>query len=235
MSGGFFDVEDELEAETAMQAEQEPEEPDANELLRHKINEVKRLQSKVTKESAYGDWKEEEEEAEEVEEESKLEQRFCVECGMDSYSLTFFKTFDKAVCNACKKKLYPMVTKSTAKERFFCTDAQLAGLRCLARKNPRKPTWAPMKLFLESEVRALTAELYADEDALEKEKQKRNLLALEKRLAKTRKKRKVFLPTGGSQRKKPAPMAKAHVHTFVAEGDVETCSECGITVEVEEF
>jgi hypothetical protein len=50
------------------------------------------------------------------------ERKICKDCGTASYSVTFLKAFGLVVCNPCMLERYPLITKSTAKEEFLCTD-----------------------------------------------------------------------------------------------------------------
>ena len=111
---------------------------------------------------------------------------------------------------------------------------QLASLRHLSRKNPQKPTWAAMKLFLRADVEKLVVASYGDEEGLEKERNARAVKALEKRIEKVRKKRKPEA-TKLSAAQKKSVLGKVHEHLFLVEDDQQVCRECGLRVDFEEL
>jgi hypothetical protein len=108
---------------------------------------------------------------------------------------------------------------------------ELSHLRCMEKKNPQKPSWAPMKLFLKSEVEDLCMGKHGDEDGLEQAKAARKVKQLEKRL-KQRKKARQKEGIGSKKKRAKMPPSTAHVHSFVrGSNGTEKCSGCGFEVE----
>jgi DNA-repair protein complementing XP-A cells len=160
------------------------------------------------------------------------ERKLCRDCGTASYSVTFLKAFGLVVCNACMMESYPLITKSTAKDDFLCTDTELSKLRFMEKKNPQKPTWAPMKLFLKTEIEALAKKKYEDDEGLEQEKSSRRVKQLEKRLKKRKKERQKEAGLHKTKRVKALPPSTAHVHTFETDTNgTDKCTGCGFEVE----
>ena len=58
----------------------------------------------------------------------------------------------------CPPREQQLISKKTAKELYLLTDGDLKGLGSLLRANPHGATLAPMRLFLESQVKAVAAE-----------------------------------------------------------------------------
>jgi DNA repair protein len=225
-------------AEAEMYAEKDN---DATRMKKH-IAKIKQVHAQLGEKSRgpYGDEEDDEEEevpvagADEGKEEQPPEHRTCTECGSDAYNAAFLEAFGHTVCNSCKDEQFPMVTKSTAKEKYLCTDKQLGTLKFISRKNPQKPTWAAMILFLRADVEKFMEEKFGDEEGLEAEKKKRSLKQLEQRIAKVNKRK---APPKVSTSKKKALLASTlvHEHRFVVDGDTQKCEECGMEVEFEEL
>jgi len=68
-------------------------------------------------------------------------------------------------CSRCCPANEQLISKKTAKELYLLTDGDLKGLGSLLRANPHGATLAPMRLFLESQVRAVAAGRHGIESA----------------------------------------------------------------------
>lgn len=77
----------------------------------------------------------------------------CPRCGAPD---PWVSAFDS--CSRCCPASEQLISKKTAKELYLLTDGDLRGLGSLLRANPHGATLAPMRLFLESQVRAVAAQ-----------------------------------------------------------------------------
>lgn len=170
----------------------------------------------------------------------------CIECGRKSFNIKFLETFGLLVCNACKIERYPMMTKTKAKEQYLCTDGELMDLKTMTVKNPKKPTFAPMKLYLASEIKEIVRGKWPTEQALAEARQARELKRLEKRIARKRKNTEKDDPKNILKRQEAKRKAKAnykeavveaapHVHEFESDDGEQKCTTCGMVVDEEEF
>lgn len=90
----------------------------------------------------------------------------CSKCSSLSYSDEFFKAFGVLVCNQCRKG-ERLVSKSAAKMQFQITDGDMARLGSVRRANPHRKDWQPMRLYLESQVRAVAHAKHGGEEGVE--------------------------------------------------------------------
>jgi len=172
---------------------------------------------------------------------AKSQRHTCRECGASAFCLKFFEAFNIAVCNACKVQKYSLMTKTTAKEDYLLTDSKLAGLRFLLRENPKNPNWAPMKLYLQSEVMAIGQSTFQDQDAWDQARRNKAVSQLQKRMAVAKRRKEELaleadIASAKSHPKKVYKPLAQHVHTFVEKGSKQCCcTSCGIVMEFEEF
>ena len=72
---------------------------------------------------------------------------------MDSYR----QAFGVRCCSSCStsEEGCALISKTTATKRFHVTDLDLEALGSLSKANPHHATWAPTKLYMQSQVEAL--------------------------------------------------------------------------------
>ncbi|KAK9844150.1 hypothetical protein WJX81_006135 [Elliptochloris bilobata] len=75
-----------------------------------------------------------------------------------------------SVCTRIAKRL---VETSTAKELYLITDNDLRKLGCLARINPQHKEWAPLKLYMQSQVEVAAFAKHGGPDGLEEARLRR--------------------------------------------------------------
>ena len=68
-----------------------------------------------------------------------------------SYSSAWYQAFNVMLCEECKRaeKLIP---KATAKALYLLSDSDVNKLGTISKANPNHKSWAPMKLYLQSQV-----------------------------------------------------------------------------------
>jgi DNA repair protein len=92
-----------------------------------------------------------------------------------SFNMAIQKAFDICICNACRKEhaKYDMMTKTTAKTEYLLSDTDIAPLKYLERKNPRKQAWGMMKLYMKTDVVVVAQKKYGSMEGVERERRKR--------------------------------------------------------------
>ncbi|KAL4228003.1 hypothetical protein ACF0H5_013441 [Mactra antiquata] len=109
----------------------------------------------------------------------ELDSLFCENCQkefMDSY---FYTKFDEHICDSCRSddEKFSLITKSDAKKKYLLKDADFdmrePALKFILKKNPHNQRWGDMKLYLESQVKKRSIEVWGDEDKIEEAHEKR--------------------------------------------------------------
>jgi DNA repair protein len=112
----------------------------------------------------------------------------CERCGdprPHAVSPKWLSAFGVALCTACRAA-DELVTKTAAKEAYLVSDADLAPLGTLQRENPRHAQFAPMRLYLASQVAAVAARKHGGAEGLQRARAARVGSKLEARAAKRR-------------------------------------------------
>lgn len=112
----------------------------------------------------------------------------CERCGdprPHAVSPKWLAAFGVALCTACRAA-DELVTKTAAKEAYLVSDHDLAPLGTLSRENPRNRQFAPMKLYLASQVAAVAARKHGGAEGLQAARAARVGSKLEARAAKRR-------------------------------------------------
>ncbi|CAG8466652.1 6440_t:CDS:2 [Cetraspora pellucida] len=168
----------------------------------------------------------------------------CKECKSVEIDYQFHRTFRINICKTCKEKFpekYSLLTKTEVKEDYLLTDAELKDeehLPHLSKQNPHKSTWNDMMLYLREQVEEFSFKKWGGAEALDKEFEKRQN-------EKKKRKDKKFKSKLADLRKRTRTEEleknryREHKHEFgMAVEDPETgvstqtCSSCGISVEV---
>ena len=100
----------------------------------------------------------------------------CQHCGATKLDKYAWSDFGEPVCYECRserKHAYGLVSKTKAREEFLLTDAQLAKLKFRRLRNPRKPTWGDVQLFMRAQLLRAAVGVFGSQDALEAERKRR--------------------------------------------------------------
>jgi DNA repair protein len=100
----------------------------------------------------------------------------CVECGSNSISKKYQENFSVFVCQECidsKAEVYGLVSKTTAIDEYCVGEADLEGLGCIRRRNPRKDNWNEMKLLLRAQVIQRSLTRHGSPEGIEQARRKR--------------------------------------------------------------
>lgn len=115
----------------------------------------------------------------------------CGACQLPRHNTLWLNTFGILVCNSCKygNPLYDVITKTKAKDEYLVTDTDLQSLGFLSKPNPRKPMWAPMRLFLRSQVEELSKNRFPTLGDIERARRDRQVAKLERQMARAKRER----------------------------------------------
>ena len=105
----------------------------------------------------------------------------CGECATGIPCGDLHAVFGIQVCSSCRKQL-SFVSKTTAKQQYLLTDADLKLLKSMERKNPQHADWTAMKLYLERQVQEISYKKYGGQEGLEEEARRRVSKKLDKRI-----------------------------------------------------
>ncbi|KAG0327263.1 hypothetical protein BGZ99_008024 [Dissophora globulifera] len=171
----------------------------------------------------------------------------------DPFDLDFqlLRHFHVPVCIGCRDtqpEKYSLLTKTECRMDYLLTDPELRDTELFPfweRPNPRKATWNNMMLYLRCQVEEFAFKKWGGPEGLDREferrerdKEARKEIKFKKELRDLRNKTR----TSVWQDKKMQQRAKVHKHHFgtalvdpESGASVQTCIECGIQVECEEF
>lgn len=165
----------------------------------------------------------------------------CVHCCNVS-DANYHKHFKLAVCPECinaKPEQYSLLTKTEIKQDYLLTDEECRDKERLPhweRPNPRKNTYAHMKLFVREQVELFAFEKWGNEDGLDAEfekrqdvKRKRKETEQANKIADMRKRTRTSMYLDKRQKD------ERHVHTWIEDGDVKRCDSCQIVLDEEEI
>lgn len=173
----------------------------------------------------------------------------CKLCGSQEIDNTFHKVFYTNVCPKCKHEnpeRFSLLTKTECKEDYLLTDPELRDVEILPhllRPNPHRSTYSNMMLFLREQVEAyaFSDQKWGSPEALDEEFEKREAERRKKKNKKFEQSLKELRRRTASNRWHERKEAE-HVHSFSqetytnADGQtVQSCSECGLEIEVETF
>ena len=185
----------------------------------------------------------------------------CEKCESRNLDADYYTHFKLAVCSECRKNYpdeYSLLTKTEVKEDYLFTDEELRDTDLLPfweRPNPRRSTYARMKLYVRKmceEVafkkwggaEGLDQEFERRQNELAKRKEKEALKKMKELRQRTRtslwkEERSVAIGASFSANNDAPRKASAngnHVHVFdQIDGDHRKCSICNLTIEVEEL
>lgn len=175
----------------------------------------------------------------------------CQDCGSIDVDFQLLRHFHIPVCIACRDAhpdKYSLLTKTECRQDYLLTDPELRDTELFPyweRPNPKKATWNNMMLYLRFQVEEFAFKKWGGPEGLdaefekrERDKETRKEVKFKKELRDLRNKTR----TSVWQDKKLAKRAKTHQHSYGATlvdpdtgASVQTCVECGIQVECEEF
>ncbi|KAG0088333.1 hypothetical protein BGZ93_008490 [Podila epicladia] len=175
----------------------------------------------------------------------------CQDCGSIDVDFQLLRHFHIPVCIACRDarpEKYSLLTKTECRQDYLLTDPELRDTELFPfweRPNPKKATWNNMMLYLRFQVEEFAFKKWGGAEGLdaefekrERDKETRKEVKFKKELRDLRNKTR----TSVWQDKKLAKRAKTHQHSYGATlvdpdtgASVQTCVECGIQVECEEF
>ncbi|RKP36658.1 XPA protein C-terminus-domain-containing protein, partial [Dimargaris cristalligena] len=172
----------------------------------------------------------------------------CDDCGSLDLDTIFFKIFDIRVCKSCRQAnpdKYSLITKTEAKEDYLLTDEELRDreiLPCWEKPNPRKSTWNNMMLYVREQVEIYAFKRWGDEEALDREFERRVNEKKERKAKKFQASLRDLRNRTRTSLWQKKEFNAIHEHEFgptavnPETGESEqTCTTCGIKVEVEEF
>lgn len=90
----------------------------------------------------------------------------CSRCSSLSFNSEWLKAFNVVLCSQCKWN-EPLISKSTAKQRYSLSDSDLSRLGSLRKSNPHKKDWQAMHLFMESQVARVAHDKYGGAEGLQ--------------------------------------------------------------------
>lgn len=169
----------------------------------------------------------------------------CIECEKLFHESYLYQHYGEAVCNDCRNnETYSLITKTDAKKEFLLKDCDFDSreppLRFIVRKNPHNQRWGDMKLYLRSQVKERSLQIWESEEKIEEEKEKREETRQTTKQKKFNKKMKELRMQVRSSlyKKNTGP----HCHEYGAESynsdeDTfsKTCKTCGHTVSYEKM
>ncbi|CAO3570073.1 unnamed protein product [Mortierella alpina] len=175
----------------------------------------------------------------------------CQDCTSVDVDFQILRHFHVPVCIGCRDsqpEKYSLLTKTECRMDYLLTDPELRDTELFPfweRPNPKKATWNNMMLYLRCQVEDFAFKKWGGPDGLdqeferrERDKAARKEIKFKKQLRDLRNKTR----TSVWQDKKMQQRAKVHKHNFgtalvdpESGASVQTCIECGIQVECEEF
>ncbi|KAF9970079.1 hypothetical protein BGZ73_007327 [Actinomortierella ambigua] len=175
----------------------------------------------------------------------------CQDCTSVDVDFQILRHFNVGVCIACRDRQpekYSLLTKTECRHDYLLTDPELRDRELFPwweRPNPKKATWNNMMLYLRCQVEAYAFQKWGGPEGLdaeyerrERQKEERKEKKFKQELRDLRNKTRTSVWQDRKLQKRP----KTHQHEFgVALVDpktgasVQTCIECGIQVECEEF
>ncbi|KAG0267147.1 hypothetical protein BG011_008438 [Mortierella polycephala] len=175
----------------------------------------------------------------------------CQDCTSVDIDFQLLRHFHVPVCIGCRDvqpEKYSLLTKTECRQDYLLTDPELRDTELFPfweRPNPKKTTWNNMMLYMRYQVEEFAFKKWGGPEGLDREferrerdKEARKELKFKKELRDLRNKTR----TSVWQDKRLQQRAKVHKHHFgtalvdpESGTSVQTCVECGIQVECEEF
>ncbi|KAF9117766.1 hypothetical protein BGX30_005164 [Mortierella sp. GBA39] len=175
----------------------------------------------------------------------------CQDCTSIDVDFQLLRYFHVPVCIGCRDaqpEKYSLLTKTECRADYLLTDPELRDTDLFSfweRPNPKKSTWNNMMLYLRCQVEEFAFKKWGGPEGLDKEfekrereKEARKEVKFKKELRDLRNKTR----TSVWQDKRMQQRPKIHKHNFgtalvdpESGASVQTCVECGIQVECEEF
>ncbi|KAG0216946.1 XPA protein C-terminus-domain-containing protein [Mortierella sp. GBAus27b] len=175
----------------------------------------------------------------------------CQDCTSVDIDFQLLRYFHVPICVGCRDtqpEKYSLLTKTECRADYLLTDPELRDTElfpCWERPNPKKATWNNMLLYLRCQVEEYAFKKWGGPEGLdqeferrERDKQTRKEAKFKKELRDLRNKTRTSIWQDKKMKQRPKP----HQHHFgtalvdpESGASVQTCIECGIQVECEEF
>ncbi|KAG0274388.1 hypothetical protein BGZ95_009849 [Linnemannia exigua] len=175
----------------------------------------------------------------------------CQDCTSYDVDFQLLRYFHIPVCIGCRDtqpEKYSLLTKTECRADYLLTDPELRDTDLFSfweRPNPKKSTWNNMMLYLRCQVEEFAFKKWGGPEGLDKEFEKREREKEARKEAKFKKELRDLrnkTRTSVWQDKRMQQRPKVHKHNFgtalvdpESGTSVQTCVECGIQVECEEF
>ena len=178
------------------------------------------------------------------------DQKRCQDCkSLSNIDYTYHTNFDIIICKTCIKnnpELYSLLTKTEVKTDYLLTEPELASptFHTMLKKNPHNSTYSSMILYLRKEVEDFVVEKYGSLEKLDEEFEAR--VAKKKKLVEKKYEKKLKelrVKTRSGILGKERTLKNNHVHVYgkktrkigTVDEYVQSCTECGIEIEFDEF
>ncbi|KAF9109373.1 hypothetical protein BGX27_007685 [Mortierella sp. AM989] len=175
----------------------------------------------------------------------------CQDCTSIDIDFQLLRHFHVPVCIGCRDsqpEKYSLLTKTECRVDYLLTDPELRDTELFPyweRPNPKKATWNNMMLYLRCQVEEFAFKKWGGPEGLDREferrerdKENRKEIKFKKELRDLRNKTRTSVWQDKRMKQRP----KIHKHHFgtalvdpSSGASVQTCIECGIQVECEEF
>ncbi|KAF9922007.1 hypothetical protein FBU30_007927 [Linnemannia zychae] len=175
----------------------------------------------------------------------------CQDCTSCDIDFQLLRHFHVPVCIGCRDsqpEKYSLLTKTECRADYLLTDPELRDTELFSfweRPNPKKSTWNNMMLYLRYQVEEFAFKKWNGPEGLDKEFERRERDKEARKGAKFKKELRDLrnkTRTSVWQEKRLQQRPKIHKHNFgtalvdpESGASVQTCIECGIQVECEEF
>lgn len=90
----------------------------------------------------------------------------CSNCPSPTFNAEWYNAFGVTLCKSCKHA-EELIAKGNAQQRYLLTDADFKKLGSLTKSNPQHKDWTPMRLYLVSQVQALSYQRHGGPEGLE--------------------------------------------------------------------
>lgn len=95
----------------------------------------------------------------------------CSRCSSLSFDREWHDTFGITLCAQCRKD-EKLISKSTARQKYFVTDSEMKRLGSLRKCNPHKKEWQKMHLYLETQIQEIAYKKYGGPEGIEEHQRK---------------------------------------------------------------
>lgn len=176
----------------------------------------------------------------------ELESLFCESCNKEFMDSFLYTKFEEPVCDTCRQEedKFPLITKTEAKKKYLLKDADFdirePELKFILKKNPHNQRWGDMKLYLESQVKRRSLEVWESEEKIEEAREKRHdnrEKAKQKKFDKKIKDLRLSVRSSLLKKDKGSHEHQFNEEVYDEEEDVysKTCKTCNYTMTYEKM